>query len=129
MITLKNVSKQYQSGEIIVKALKSVSIELPQGSISVILGPSGSGKSTLVNVIGGIDTIDSGEMTIFSQSLHHSSVKELTNYRRHYVGFIFQSYNLIPTLTVKENVEVGSEISDSPLDINEVLERVGMLDK
>ncbi|WP_335872681.1 ABC transporter ATP-binding protein [Bacillus sp. 2205SS5-2] len=126
-IILKNISKTYLSGDVQVQALKKVDLQVQEQSISVILGPSGSGKSTLVNIIGGIDQSDSGEILVFEQSLHKMKEKELTKYRRDFVGFIFQSYNLIPTLTVKENVEIGAEVSLSPLDIDEVLGKVGML--
>jgi putative ABC transport system ATP-binding protein len=128
-ILLKNVQKVYKSGDVEVQALKNVSLTLPEGTISVILGPSGSGKSTLLNVIGGIDRADGGEVHIFNEAIHEFSDDQLTEYRRKYVGFIFQSYNLIPTLTVYENVEVGAEISESPLPIDEVLKGVGMYDK
>ncbi|GMB08166.1 putative ABC transport system ATP-binding protein [Thermolongibacillus altinsuensis] len=128
-ILLKNVQKVYKSGDVEVQALKNVSLTLPEGTISVILGPSGSGKSTLLNVIGGIDRANGGEVHIFDQAIHEFNDDQLTEYRRKYVGFIFQSYNLIPTLTVYENVEVGAEISESPLPIDEVLKGVGMYDK
>ena len=129
MITLKNVVKTYKSGEVEVAALKNVSFDLPEQSISVILGPSGSGKSTLLNVIGGIDRPDHGSIRVLNHSIEGYKEKQLTEYRRNLVGFIFQSYNLISTLTVSENVEVGAEISGNPLQVDEVLERVGMLDK
>ncbi|WP_433743009.1 ABC transporter ATP-binding protein [Falsibacillus pallidus] len=129
MLSLMNVVKTYKSGEIEVAALKNVSFDLPEKSISVILGPSGSGKSTLLNVIGGIDRPDHGKIKVMDREVSSYKEKALTEYRRELIGFIFQSYNLISTLTVGENVEVGSEISRNPLNVDEVLDRVGMLDK
>ncbi|MGG3737954.1 ABC transporter ATP-binding protein [Aeribacillus pallidus] len=128
-ISLKNVQKVYKSGDVAVQALKNVSVHIPEGTISVILGPSGSGKSTLLNVIGGIDRPTEGEVHVFHEPVHELTDQQLTEYRRKHVGFIFQSYNLIPTLTVYENVEVGAEISKAPLSIDEVLKGVGMYDK
>lgn len=127
-IQLKGVSKSYKAGEVEVAALKEVSLTINQGEIVVILGPSGSGKSTLLNVTGGIDRADKGEVTVQGLQLHQLKDKELTTYRREHAGFIFQSYNLIPSLTVRENVEVGSEISTSPLQKDEILKKVGMHD-
>ncbi|MCM3597086.1 ABC transporter ATP-binding protein [Metabacillus idriensis] len=127
-IQLKGVSKSYKAGEVEVAALKDVSLTINQGEIVVILGPSGSGKSTLLNVTGGIDRADKGEVTVQGLQLHQLKDKELTTYRREHAGFIFQSYNLIPSLTVRENVEVGSEISTSPLQKDEILKKVGMYD-
>lgn len=128
-IVLSNVNKIYQSGEVTVHALKNVSIEIPDQEIVAILGPSGSGKSTLLNVIGGIDRHDEGEITVHHYELSKLKDKELTEYRRQSLGFIFQQYNLMPTLTVSENVEVGSELSQNPLNMKGILEKVGMWDK
>lgn len=128
-IVLSNVNKIYQSGEVNVHALKEASIEIPNKKIVAILGPSGSGKSTLLNVIGGIDRHDSGAIQVDDHQLDKMKDKDLTEYRRHSLGFIFQQYNLIPTLTVEENVEVGRQLSQNPLDMKEILEKVGMWDK
>ncbi|QPC48398.1 ABC transporter ATP-binding protein [Mangrovibacillus cuniculi] len=128
-IHLKNVSKRYGEGELTVNALHDVSVDIPKGKITVILGPSGSGKSTLLNVIGGLDTISNGELSVFQQNITHLDEKKLTKYRKDYVGFIFQSYNLLSMLTVKENIEIGKELSSSPLQLDYVLEKVGMKDK
>lgn len=128
-IVLSNVDKIYQSGEVNVHALKKASSEIPTKKIVAILGPSGSGKSTLLNVIGGIDRHDSGSIQVEDQQLDNMKDKALTEYRRHSLGFIFQQYNLIPTLTVQENVEVGRQLSQNPLDMKDILEKVGMWDK
>lgn len=121
-IELKNAVKQYGQGEAAIFALDHASFELENGKICVILGPSGSGKSTLLNMLGGLDTLDAGELTVAGKQISGISKKQLTEYRREDVGFVFQFYNLIPDLTVKENIEVVSDISDNPLDISQVLE-------
>ncbi|MGG4490148.1 ABC transporter ATP-binding protein [Metabacillus idriensis] len=127
-IQLKGVSKSYKSGEVEAAALKDVNLTINKSEIVVILGPSGSGKSTLLNVTGGIDRADKGEVIVQGLQLHQLKDKELTAYRREHAGFIFQSYNLISSLTVRENVEVGSEISRTPLQQDEILKKVGMHD-
>ncbi|QAS54269.1 ABC transporter ATP-binding protein [Halobacillus litoralis] len=129
MIFANKVNKTYESGEITVQALKQASLTIPGQKIVTILGPSGSGKSTLLNVIGGIDRYDSGSITIGDQVLEKLKDRQLTEYRRNFVGFIFQQYNLIPTLTVEENVEVGRELSKQPLEMKDILLKVGMWDK
>lgn len=121
-IELKNAKKQYGTGEAAVYALDDASLSLEKGNIYVILGPSGSGKSTLLNMIGGLDSLDSGELTVDGRHISKASKKELTQYRCEDVGFVFQFYNLIPDLTVQENVEVVSDISAHPLEMKEVLE-------
>ncbi|MDF2514492.1 MAG: transporter ATP-binding protein [Herbinix sp.] len=128
-IKVKNLSKSYTSGAINTQVLKSVEMELDQGEIGVILGPSGSGKTTLLNIIGGIDRSDNGIVTVNNIEVTKLNDNKLTDYRREMVGFIFQFYNLIPNLTVGENVEVVSNISKSPIPVDEVLQAVGMADK
>ncbi len=125
----ENVSRKYKVGENNFFALKGVSFEVKEKEIITILGPSGSGKSTLLNIIGGIDRIDEGEIEVDGIKLSQIGDRELTMYRREKIGFVFQFYNLIPNLTVYENVEVSSSISKNAMDIKEVLESVGMLDK
>ncbi len=120
-IEIKGAKKQYGTGEAAVYALDGVDFSLEKGKICVILGPSGSGKSTLLNMIGGLDSLDSGEITVDGQKITGLSKKALTAYRKQNVGFIFQFYNLIPDLTVEENVQVVSEIAANPLDMDEIL--------
>ncbi len=120
-IEIKGAKKQYGTGEAAVYALDGVDFSLEKGRICVILGPSGSGKSTLLNMIGGLDSLDSGEITVDGQRITGLSKKALTAYRKQNVGFIFQFYNLIPDLTVEENVQVVSEIAATPLDMDEIL--------
>lgn len=121
-IQLKDAKKQYGTGEAAVYALDNASLTVEQGKIYVILGPSGSGKSTLLNMIGGLDSLDSGSISVGGHDISKAGKKELTNYRRAAVGFVFQFYNLIPDLTVQENIEVVSDIAENPLDIEEVLD-------
>ncbi len=120
-INIKDARKHYGEGETLVNALDGVSLSLNEGRIYIILGPSGSGKSTLLNMIGGLDSLDSGEITIADRNISGSDKKKLIDYRREDVGFVFQFYNLIPDLTVQENIEVVSDISKNPLDIEEVM--------
>ena len=120
-INIKDARKHYGEGETLVNALDGVSLSLNEGRIYVILGPSGSGKSTLLNMIGGLDSLDSGEITIADRNISGSDKKKLIDYRCEDVGFVFQFYNLIPDLTVQENIEVVSYISKNPLDIEEVM--------
>lgn len=125
-LEISNIEKIYPSGNTLFKALDHVSLTMDKGQIGVILGPSGSGKSTLLNVIGGIDSVDSGTVMVDGQDITHMSDNRLIDYRRDCVGFVFQFYNLIPNLTVSENVEVAANISKSPINIDEILEAVGM---
>lgn len=128
-LKVENLKKSYKTGEVTTTVLKGVGMELDKGEIGVILGPSGSGKSTLLNIIGGIDRCDSG--TVLSDHIEVTKLNDskLTDYRRENIGFIFQFYNLIPHLTVGENIEVVSNISKSPLKTDEVLKAIDMLDK
>ncbi len=125
-ITMKNATKKYGEGESLVYALNQANLEIEKGEICVILGPSGSGKSTMLNMLGGLDHLDEGEIIVGERNLSGYRSKKLTEYRKEDVGFVFQFYNLIPDLTVEENIQVVSDISEKPLDINEVLEAMGM---
>ena len=123
-IDLKGAKKYYGKGESEVRALDGASLELEEGGVYVILGPSGSGKSTLLNMLGGLDKMDDGVLSIDGVTISKMSDKQLVEYRRTDVGFVFQFYNLIPDLTVKENIQVVADITDSPLEIDEVMEAV-----
>ena len=125
-ITLKNATKKYGEGETLIYALDHANIEIDKGEICVILGPSGSGKSTLLNMLGGLDHLDEGEIIVGDRNLSDYKSNMLTDYRKEDVGFVFQFYNLIPDLTVTENIEVVSDISDNPLNTDEVLEAMGL---
>jgi putative ABC transport system ATP-binding protein len=126
---VENVKKSYKTGEVTTEVLKGVGLNLDKGEIGVILGPSGSGKSTLLNIVGGIDRCDSGSVFIDNVDVTKLNDSQLTDYRRESIGFIFQFYNLIPNLTVGENIEVVSNISKAPLNTDEVLKAVDMIDK
>lgn len=125
-LTVKDLKKSYGSTSNKVEVLKGINFEVEKGEICVLLGPSGSGKSTLLNIIGGIDDADWGYVSIDSEKTKDMKEKELTRYRRKHLGYVFQMYNLIPNLNVKENIEVGAYLSDSPLDINELLNTLGL---
>lgn len=128
-IDVSDLRKTYTNGMIKNEVLKGIGMKLGEGEIGVILGPSGSGKSTLMNIIGGIDRCDSGKVIVDRIEVSKLNDDQLTEYRREAVGFVFQFYNLVPNLTVRENIEVVSNISKSPLNIDEVLAEVQMLDK
>lgn len=120
------VTKDYHMGEVTVSALRGVDLELRQGKFTVLLGPSGSGKSTLLNILGGLDVPTAGQVFYRQQELTAATEAELTRYRRRHVGFVFQFYNLIPSLTARENVSLVTEISDSRFPPVEALEMVGL---
>jgi len=126
LLRLAGVSKVYQMGEIEVVALRQVNLEIASGEFVVVLGPSGSGKTTLLNLIGGIDSPTSGSVMVAGERLSGMSEDELTQYRRRYVGFVFQFFNLIPTLTAFENIELVEELVDHGRGARRVLEEVGL---
>jgi len=123
------ISKVYGSGPAAVHALRGVDLEIPNGELVVLLGPSGSGKSTLLNILGGIDRASSGTAFFQGQELTAMNDRGLTAYRRRHVGFVFQFYNLMPSLTAHENVELVSEIAQNPMPAEEALEMVGLKDR
>ena len=125
-IEIKNVVKKYGTGDNTIYALNNASLELDKGEICVVLGPSGSGKSTLLNLLGGLDTADEGSVTVDGCELTSYSKKQLGEYRRGKVGIVFQTYNLIDELTVRENVRVASEVAEKTLDIDELLDELGL---
>ncbi|MCK9316717.1 MAG: ABC transporter ATP-binding protein [Verrucomicrobia bacterium] len=128
-IIVSDLKKTYTTGMVKNEVLKGIEIKLGKGEIGVILGPSGSGKTTLLNIIGGVDRGDSGKVIVDEIEVDKLNDEELTEYRREHIGFVFQFYNLIPNLTTGENIEVVSNISKSPLGMDEVLEAVEILDK
>ncbi|MBI1425039.1 MAG: ATP-binding cassette domain-containing protein [Gammaproteobacteria bacterium] len=124
-----DVTKIYQMGEVKVNALRGVDLDLYQGEFIVLLGPSGSGKSTLLNILGGLDTPTDGHVFYRDRDLTRATERELTEYRRYHVGFVFQFYNLIPSLTARENVAVVTEIARSPMQPEEALQLVGLSER
>ncbi len=127
--SLRKVSKRYGEGSAAVHALREVDLDVAEGEMLVLLGPSGSGKSTLLNILGGLDRATSGEIAYHEHSLTSMPDPELTRYRRRHVGFIFQFYNLIPSLTARENVELVNEIAENPMPAAEALGLVGLGDR
>ncbi|MEX1661887.1 ABC transporter ATP-binding protein [Thioclava sp. 15-R06ZXC-3] len=125
----KGLTKVYGEGRSAVHALRGVELDIPQGEIVVLLGPSGSGKSTLLNIIGGLDRATAGDAFFQDQNLSEMTDKQLTLYRRNYVGFVFQFYNLMPSLTARENVELVTEIARDPMDPDEALAMVGLSER
>ncbi|OPY19126.1 MAG: Lipoprotein-releasing system ATP-binding protein LolD [Syntrophus sp. PtaB.Bin075] len=129
VFSVKSLTKIYDMGEIQVNALRGVDMELYEGEMVVLLGPSGSGKSTLLNILGGLDTATAGEVSYRGKDLTKATEQELTEYRRYHIGFVFQFYNLIPSLTALENVAVVTEISRNPMLPEDALSLVGLLDR
>ena len=129
LITARNIYKEFTLGEVKVKALNDVSFDVYEGELIVILGPSGSGKSTLLNILGGIETVSSGYITYMDIDISSMNEKELTDFRRSNIGFIFQFYNLMPNLTALENVELAAEMSPDPLDPEELLKQVDLWER
>jgi putative ABC transport system ATP-binding protein len=129
LLKAEHISKDYITGEVTVHALRDVSFDLYRNELVVILGPSGSGKSTLLNILGGIETITSGNVTYEDHSLAGADRDALTAYRRDHVGYVFQFYNLLPGLTALENIELAGELSKDPLDARTLLEQVGLGDR
>ena len=125
-LEIKNIKKHFGEGESRVEVLKGIDIEIEKGEFCVLLGPSGSGKSTLLNIIGGIDAADEGYISINGEKTADMNEKALTLYRRKHLGYIFQMYNLIPNLNIKENIEVGAYLSDNHLDVDDLLKTLGL---
>lgn len=125
-LKIEGIKKSFGFGENRVEVLKGLNLEIERGEFCVLLGPSGSGKSTLLNIIGGIDGADDGSITIEGERLEDMSEKRLSLYRRKHLGYIFQMYNLIPNLTVRENIEVGAYLSDQPLPVDDLLNILGL---
>lgn len=125
-LSIHQITKSFGTGESRVQVLKGIDLEIEQGEFCVLLGPSGSGKSTLLNIIGGIDKADSGDICVNGERMAEMNEKRLTAYRRKHLGYIFQMYNLIPNLTVRENIEVGAYLGDNPLSVDELLDTLGL---
>lgn len=125
-LELNQIKKSFGSGENRVEVLEGIDLAVEKGEFCVLLGPSGSGKSTLLNILGGIDRADSGDILINGERMADMNEKALTLYRRRHLGYIFQMYNLIPNLTVRENIEVGAYLSRRPLDVDELLRLLGL---
>ena len=127
-IEFKNVKKIYKMGEVEIKALNGVDFEIEKGEFVIIAGASGAGKSTILNILGGMDSVTSGDVIVDGNSISKYNNKQLTSYRRYDIGFVFQFYNLVQNLTVRENVELASQICKDPLDVDETLKAVGLSD-
>ena len=125
-ISFENVKKEYQMGEVIIKAVDGVDFVVEKGEFAIIVGPSGAGKTTVLNMLGGMDSCSGGTITVDGTQVSGFSAKQLTAYRRHDIGFVFQFYNLVQNLTALENVELAAQICRDPLDARDVLEHVGL---
>ena len=125
-LEIRGIKKSFGTGDSRVNVLRGLDLNIEKGEFCVLLGPSGSGKSTLLNIIGGIDGADEGSITIEGERLEDMTEKKLSLYRRKHLGYIFQMYNLIPNLTVRENIEVGAYLSEQPLDVDELLHTLGL---
>lgn len=128
-IEFKNVNKNYQMGEITIKALDDTNFQIEKGELVVIVGPSGAGKTTTLNILGGMDTATSGDVLIDGKNITKLKGKDLIKYRREDIGFVFQFYNLVQNLTAKENVELATQICKNSLEPEEVIEKVGLKDR
>lgn len=129
MIKLNEVSKIYKSGTNEIKALDKVCLTIEKGEFAIVLGPSGSGKSTMLNLIGGMDTVSEGKLEIDGEDITKKSAAEMENYRRDMIGFVFQFYNLIPSLTVRENVDIVTSLTKNHLNVDEILDSVGLKER
>ena len=128
-IKLNDIKKKYRMGDVTIEALSGASFNIEKGEFVVIAGPSGAGKSTILNLLGGMDSVSSGEIVVDGQKVSSYNSKELTTYRRYDIGFVFQFYNLVQNLTVKENVEMATQICKHPLDIEQTIEAVGLKER
>ena len=125
-ISLENVVKRYQMGEVTITAVDEISFDINRGEFVIIVGPSGAGKTTVLNILGGMDACDGGTITVDGELVSGYSSRQLTTYRRHDIGFVFQFYNLVQNLTAQENVELAAQICKNPLNAKEVLIHVGL---
>ena len=125
-IEFKNIVKEYKMGEVTIKALDNTNFEIEKGELVVIVGPSGAGKTTALNILGGMDTATKGEVFVDEKEITKLNNRKLTEYRRNDIGFVFQFYNLVQNLTAKENVELATQLCSDALDVNEILDKVGL---
>jgi len=128
-IQLEQVQKQYKMGEVTIKAVDGVSFAIDKGDFAVVIGASGAGKTTVLNILGGMDTLDGGTIAVDGENISSYNRRQLTEYRRYEIGFVFQFYNLVQNLTARENIELASQISRNPLDVDKVLAMVGLEDR
>lgn len=128
-VEINGIKKHFGAGDNKIEVLKGIDLEIEKSEMCVLLGPSGSGKSTLLNIIGAIESADEGTITVNGEKTRLMNEKQLTRYRRKHIGYVFQMYNLIPNLTVRENIEVGAYLSDNPLDIDELMAILGISDQ
>lgn len=128
-VEINGIKKHFGAGDNKIEVLKGIDLEIEKGEMCVLLGPSGSGKSTLLNIIGAIESADEGTITVNGEKTRLMNEKQLTRYRRKHLGYVFQMYNLIPNLTVRENIEVGAYLCDNPLDIDELMAILGISDQ
>lgn len=129
LVELKNVYKRYQMGEITINAVDGISFNIEQGEFAIIVGSSGAGKTTVLNILGGMDSCSEGEILVRGKDVSKYNDKQLIEYRRHDIGFVFQFYNLVANLTAKENVELATQICKNPLDSETALKSVGLIDR
>lgn len=128
-VEIRGIKKHFGQGDSFVNVLNGIDVDIEKGEICVLLGPSGSGKSTLLNIIGGIETADEGYIAINGEKIKDMNEKRLTMYRRRHLGYVFQMYNLIPNLTVRENIEVGKYLGKNTLDVDELMKTLGIYDQ
>ncbi|MGN1130570.1 MAG: ABC transporter ATP-binding protein [Ruminococcus sp.] len=126
LVEFNNVSKIYKMGEVTIKAVDDISFSIQEGEFAIVVGTSGAGKTTLLNILGGMDSCSSGDITVNGKVISGLKEKALTPYRRHDIGFVFQFYNLVPNLTAKENVELAVQVCNNPMDPEKALEAVGL---
>lgn len=129
LVEFKNVYKRYKMGEVVINAVDGISFKIEQGEFAIVVGASGGGKTTVLNILGGMDNCTEGEIIVRGKDISKFSDKQLIEYRRLYIGFVFQFYNLVHNLTAKENVELAAQICKNPLDSEKALESVGLLDR
>lgn len=128
-VELRNVTKEYKTGEVVIKAADGINLSFEKGEFVVIVGPSGAGKTTVLNILGGMDTLTDGQVIVDGKDISKYTSKQLTTYRRHDIGFVFQFYNLVQNLTALENVELAGQICTNPLEAEKVMTEVGLKDR